>query len=65
MDDLFLKDLIAFIFIAKDDKFLTDAQILANVCHDLSGTIKKEECFVPRSSGYHQLFKGRVISDKV
>ena len=64
-NQIILQDLLAFIFIAKEDKILTDSQILVNVCHDLSGIIRKEKCFVPRTDGHHKQFLSRQMKARL
>ena len=52
-----LKDMQAYLqFILDRDMSFTAA--LGNLGHDIGGLIRKEECFLPRTDGYHKMMEG-------
>ena len=63
--DSFLKDLLAFITMAKSDAVLSNAEILANVCHDISGMLEADEHFLPRCDGHYDDYQARRNTSQI
>lgn len=52
-----IDDLVAFVTWSKANK-QRNGWIATNLIHDIEGIRKQDECFLPRTSGYHKKLHG-------